>query len=74
VSCLPKNLPEFIEVDVSQLRAGDVLHLGDLKLPSGVSLVAHGADLSAPVATIQHARGVAETGGVQPEVGAPPAV
>jgi large subunit ribosomal protein L25 len=72
VSCLPGDLPEFVEVDVSQLRAGDVLHLGDLKLPPGVSLVAHGAELSAPVATIQHARGVAETGGGEPEAGAPP--
>jgi large subunit ribosomal protein L25 len=78
VSCLPGDLPEFIEVDVSQLRAGDVLHLSDLALPPGVALVAHGSELSAPVATIQHARGVAETGGVaavgEPESGGAPAV
>ncbi len=40
VSCLPRNLPEFIEVDVSQLELNQILHLSDLKLPEGVSLVA----------------------------------
>jgi large subunit ribosomal protein L25 len=39
ISCLPKNLPEYLEVDVSGLEVGDTLHLTDLKLPTGVSLV-----------------------------------
>ena len=38
VSCLPKDLPEFIEVDLSALSVGDVVHLSDIKLPSGVEL------------------------------------
>lgn len=38
ISCLPKDLPEFIEVDLSALKEGDVLHLSDLKLPAGVSV------------------------------------
>lgn len=38
VSCLPKDLPEFIEVDLSTLSVGDVVHLSDIKLPSGVEL------------------------------------
>jgi large subunit ribosomal protein L25 len=38
ISCLPKDLPEFIEVDLAELKEGDVLHLSDLKLPSGVEI------------------------------------
>ena len=38
VSCLPKDLPEFIEVDLSALAVGDIIHLSDLKLPKGVEL------------------------------------
>ncbi|MFP3457978.1 50S ribosomal protein L25, partial [Psychrobacter sp. SIMBA_152] len=33
ISCLPKSLPEFIEVDVSDLVAGDSIHLTDLAFP-----------------------------------------
>jgi len=46
VSCLPANLPEFIEVDTSQLKLNETLHLSNLKLPKGVELVAfsHGAE------------------------------
>jgi large subunit ribosomal protein L25 len=39
VECLPANLPEFIEVDVSGMNVGDHLHLSDLKMPAGVELV-----------------------------------
>ncbi|MFN7782199.1 MAG: 50S ribosomal protein L25/general stress protein Ctc [Lysobacterales bacterium] len=38
VSCLPGNLPEFIEVDLASLKAGDTLHLSDIKLPAGVTI------------------------------------
>ncbi|MDR2839575.1 MAG: 50S ribosomal protein L25/general stress protein Ctc [Azonexus sp.] len=45
VSCLAKDLPEFIEVDLANMNIGDSLHLGDLKLPKGVKLThAAGAD------------------------------
>ena len=40
VSCLPKDLPEYLEVDVAELGLGHSLHLSDLKLPRGISLVA----------------------------------
>jgi len=39
VSCLPKDLPEFIEVDLIDLDVDQTLHLSDIKLPTGVSLV-----------------------------------
>ncbi|HEY0504320.1 MAG TPA: 50S ribosomal protein L25/general stress protein Ctc [Lysobacter sp.] len=38
VSCLPKDLPEFIEIDLSKLAVGDIVHLSDIKLPKGVEL------------------------------------
>ena len=38
VSCLPKDLPEFIEIDLSKLEVGTVIHLSDLKLPNGVEI------------------------------------
>ncbi len=38
ISCLPRNLPEFLEVDVSQVELDQVLHLSDITLPEGVEL------------------------------------
>lgn len=40
ISCLPKNLPEAIEVDLADLAVGAVVHLSDLKLPAGVEIPA----------------------------------
>ncbi len=42
ISCLPANLPEFIEVDLSGLKKGISLHLNDITLPTGVTAVTHG--------------------------------
>lgn len=42
VSCLPRNLPEFIEVDLANLNVGQSLHISDLTLPQGVSSVSLG--------------------------------
>ncbi|WP_435933109.1 50S ribosomal protein L25/general stress protein Ctc [Moraxella bovoculi] len=39
VTCLPRNLPEFIEIDVAKLEVGDNIRLGDVELPQGLSLV-----------------------------------
>ena len=38
ISCLPKDLPEFIEVDLSNLVVGDIVHLSQLKLPAGIEI------------------------------------
>src|SRR4029434_8167163 len=38
VSCLPKDLPEFLEIDLSNLAVGDIVHLSELKLPAGVEI------------------------------------
>ena len=40
VICLPKNIPEFIEVDVTELKIGDSIHLSEMTLPTGVTLTA----------------------------------
>ncbi|MCY1338090.1 50S ribosomal protein L25 [compost metagenome] len=62
VSCLPKDLPEFIEVDLAKVEVGQTVHLSDLKLPKGIELVAlaHGNDLA--VANIHASRVVKEEG------------
>jgi len=38
VSCLPKDLPEHIDLDLGELALGDVMHMSDLKLPAGVEI------------------------------------
>jgi large subunit ribosomal protein L25 len=62
VSCMPQDLPEFIEVDMANVEVGQVLHMTDLKLPKGVELVAlaHGSDL--PVANVHAPRVSKEDG------------
>ena len=42
ITCLPADLPEFIEVDLSSLKKGMSLTLGDIQLPKGVAAVTHG--------------------------------
>lgn len=37
ITCLPKDLPEYIEVDVADLEVGQTIHLSDVKLPKGVT-------------------------------------
>jgi large subunit ribosomal protein L25 len=38
ISCLPRDLPEFIALDLSELNVGDIVHLSELKLPEGVEI------------------------------------
>lgn len=38
VECLPRKLPEHIEVDLGDLQVGQIIHLSDLKLPEGVEI------------------------------------
>ncbi|NOQ88126.1 MAG: 50S ribosomal protein L25/general stress protein Ctc [Gammaproteobacteria bacterium] len=40
VECLPKDIPEFIAVDLSEMHVGDIIHLSDLELPEGVEVLA----------------------------------
>ena len=42
IACLPADLPEFIAVDLSNLKKGHSLHVNDITLPKGVKAVVHG--------------------------------
>ena len=44
IACLPKDLPEFIEVDLKDIAAGHAFHIKDLALPAGVRVIIHGND------------------------------
>jgi len=58
VQCLPKNLPEFIEVDLATLELGATLHISDIVMPKGVESVAlnHGADHDLSVAAVNKSK------------------
>ncbi len=55
ISCLPADLPEFIEVDIQNVGLGESLHISDLKLPKGVSSISlsHGEHGDLAVVAIQ---------------------
>ncbi len=59
ISCLPKDLPEFIEVDLKDLAAGHSLHLSNLQMPADVESVALHKGDDQSVATIIIPRAVA---------------
>ena len=44
VSCLPQDLPAFIEVDLKDLKAGQTIHVSQLTMPKGVKAIVHGND------------------------------
>ena len=60
VSCLPGQLPEFITVDLSNLEAGQSVHVSQLTLPEGVTVVAHGQDQTVATSSIPRGAATAE--------------
>jgi large subunit ribosomal protein L25 len=58
ISCLPKDLPEFISVDLAELNVGDIIHLSELKLPNGVEIpeLKLGKEHDVAVVIAKHAR------------------
>jgi large subunit ribosomal protein L25 len=58
ISCLPKDLPEYIEVDMSKMDIGDSVHLSELVMPPGVTLLAIAQDPEhdQPLVSIQHSQ------------------
>ena len=56
VGCLPKDLPEYVEVDMAALDVGGSVHLSELVLPEGVRLMAlaHNPEHDQPVVSVQH--------------------
>jgi large subunit ribosomal protein L25 len=72
VACLPADLPEFIEVDLSNLALNHSIHVSDLNLPKGVE--AAGIHIgNAVVATIQVPRGAVEAEALAAAAAAAPA-
>lgn len=73
IQCLPNNLPEYIEVDLSGLELGATLHVADLTMPKGVEVytLAHGSAGDEPVVSVlgrgaeEAAEGEGEPGGVE---------
>ncbi|NTX30955.1 50S ribosomal protein L25/general stress protein Ctc [Burkholderia pyrrocinia] len=68
IECLPAALPEFLEVDLSKIEAGQSLHAKDITLPNGVALVAHidaenpvVASATVPAGAVSDAAGEGET-------------
>jgi len=69
IVCFPKDLPEYIEVDMIELDIGESVHLSDITLPEGVASVAlsHGEDSDHSVATVQAPRAEVEESDEAPE-------
>ncbi len=57
ISCLPKDLPEFIQIDMSAMQIGDSVHLSEIELPKGVEIpsLAHDIELHDMVVVNIHA-------------------
>ena len=60
IACLPKDLPEFIEVDLSGLDTAHSLHVSGVKLPAGVTFVSRGGDPVVATAVVPKAAAEAE--------------
>ncbi|SEK35171.1 large subunit ribosomal protein L25 [Atopomonas hussainii] len=61
IEVLPRNLPEFIAVDMSKVELGQVVHLSDLKLPEGVESVALSHENDLAIANVHQPRVAEET-------------
>ena len=55
VTCLPKDLPEYFEVDILNLELNEMMHLSDIKLPEGVEIpeLAQGEEHDHAIVSIQ---------------------
>lgn len=69
IACLPKDLPEFIEVDLSELDTAHSLHVSGVRLPHGVSAVTHRRTGDPVVATAVVPKAVVETEEAAPAEG-----
>lgn len=74
IKCAVRQLPEYIEVDLTQLQLDDIWHLSQLTLPKGVEILAltHGAEYDSPVVSVHLPRAATEAA-AESVVGAAPA-
>ena len=58
ITCLPKDLPEYFELDMEDVHVGDTLHISDLKMPEGVTSVdlSQGEENDHPVVSVSEIR------------------
>ncbi|MFK8021047.1 MAG: 50S ribosomal protein L25/general stress protein Ctc [Pseudomonadales bacterium] len=75
ISCLPKDLPEYIEVDMIAVELGEQVHLSDVKLPEGVESVAlsHGPDHDLSIAAVNAPKGSSDEEAADGDAGDAPA-
>jgi large subunit ribosomal protein L25 len=55
ITCLPKDLPEFIDIDMSNVQMGQTIHVSEIVVPEGVEL-SHALDQDAPVVSVHGVR------------------
>ncbi|MCP4486294.1 MAG: 50S ribosomal protein L25/general stress protein Ctc [Gammaproteobacteria bacterium] len=69
VVCLPKYLPEYLEIDAIEIHLGDIVHLSDIKMPEGVEIVAltHGEDHDTGILSVVKTRAIEEISDEAPE-------
>jgi large subunit ribosomal protein L25 len=68
VTCLPRHLPEYLELDVAQLELNQILHLSDIALPEGVQIIALTHEQDHPVVAINPPRRTEEEEAEEAEV------
>ncbi len=73
IACLPKDLPEFVTVDLAAIEVGHSIHLSDLKLPQGVTAVVHGGQDNPTIATASVPAGKVEAEATATAAAAAPA-
>ncbi len=58
IVCMPKDLPEYIDIDVSEMKIGDVINLSEVAVPEGVRFeaLAQGDEFDQPVVSCHHIR------------------
>ncbi|MDY7577847.1 50S ribosomal protein L25/general stress protein Ctc [Herbaspirillum sp. RTI4] len=68
ISCLPKDLPEFITVDLAALEVGHSIHLPSITLPAGVTAIIHGENQTIAIASVPAGKVEAVVPGAAPVV------
>jgi large subunit ribosomal protein L25 len=68
ISCLPKDLPTYIEVDLVNLSIGDSIHLSEIKAPEGVELTALSEENDPIITSVSKPKVVVEETPVAAEV------
>ncbi|MBZ2205847.1 50S ribosomal protein L25/general stress protein Ctc [Massilia soli] len=66
ISCMPADLPEFINVDLANIDVGHSIHVADLTLPKGVTAITHGTNQTVATAAVPAGHVAAEAAAAEP--------